>query len=240
MQINRPVIKQNSKSLMNETKPSPVVVGLVYYVIIMVLEFLSQKLDGSYDYVMNVMGGMMRSGFTMNVIPEAPHVTWYVSLVCLLIYIVYFMLTVGFTIYCYNVVKKSSPDFGNLFDGFAAFFRFLWLGILMFIFVFLWTLLLVIPGIVAAYRYRQAYYIMIDHPEMSALECITASKNMMKGHKWELFVMDLSYLGWYILCAIPFVGIWVLPYTNIGYSLYYVALRDIDKQPGAQDAAPEV
>ncbi|NCC67848.1 MAG: DUF975 family protein [Clostridia bacterium] len=157
-----------------------------------------------------------------------PQITWYAGLVTFAISIMNFMLGIGFMIYCFNAVKKANPDFGNLFDGFAMFLKFIWLGILIFIFVFLWSLLLIIPGIIAAYRYRQAFYIMIDHPEMSALECITASKQMMMGHKGELFVMDLSFLGWYILCAVPFVGIWVYPYSGISFATYYVALRDID------------
>ena len=102
------------------------------------------------------------------------------------------------------------------------------LQILSGIFIFLWSLLLVVPGIIAAYRYRQAIYILIDHPEMSVLECISESKRLMKGHKWELFVLDLSFIGWMILSAPPvlglFVSIYTTPYTGLTYALYYEAL----------------
>jgi uncharacterized membrane protein len=196
----------------------------------MVLTYLSGKLSGNdvytyekyYDMYYNLFQGSWSWHYAL------PQITWYAGLVTFAISIMNFMLGIGFMTYCFNVVKKTNPDFGNLFDGFAMFLKFIWLGILMFIFVFLWSLLLIIPGIVAAYRYRQAFYIMIDHPEMSALDCITASKKMMMGHKGELFVMDLSFLGWYLLCAVPFVGIWVYPYSGISFATYYVALRDID------------
>lgn len=83
------------------------------------------------------------------------------------------------------------------------------------IFIFLWSLLLIIPGIIAAYRYRMALYLLLDNPNMSVYQCIRESKRMMVGHKAELFVLDLSFLGWYILSAVPFVSIWVTPIRRL-------------------------
>lgn len=94
------------------------------------------------------------------------------------------------------------------------------------IFIALWSLLLVVPGIIAAYRYRMALFLLLDNPEKSALACISESKRMMTGRKAELFVMDLSFIGWYILEIIPFVSIWVTPYTQLSYVIYYEALRN--------------
>lgn len=235
MEINRPGLKLNARKLMRETQPNPVIVGLVFYLIVLVLGFLSNKTSGNSPVQMfyNITDGNWSYQYVI------PTITWYGGLVGLAITIMNYMMSVGFTIYSYNVVKKDDPDFGNLFDGFAIFGKVIWLGILQFIFTFLWSLLLIVPGIVAAYRYRQSLYIMLDNPEMSALECITASKQMMDGHKGELFVMDLSFLGWYILCIVPFVGIWVEPYASISFATYYVALRDIDKPHGGAQYTPD-
>ena len=235
MEINRPGLKLNARRLMKETQPNPVLVGLVFYLIVVVLGYLNNKTSGSSPTQLyyNLMDGNWSMQYVV------PTVTWYAGIIGLAITIMDYMISVGFTIYSYNVVKKDDPTYANLFDGFAIFGKVLWLGILEFIFTFLWTLLLIVPGIVAAYRYRQALYIMLDNPDMSALECISASKRMMDGHKGELFVMDLSFLGWYILCIVPFVGIWVQPYAAISYATYYVALRDIDI-PHGEAAAPEV
>ena len=74
-----------------------------------------------------------------------------------------------------------------------------------------------------------ALYIMIENPHMSALDCIKASKQLMNGHKGELFVLDLSFLGWAILTVVPFVVIWVFPYYNTAVTNYYIALRDMPK-----------
>lgn len=98
----------------------------------------------------------------------------------------------------------------------------LWLAILQGLFVFLWSLLLVVPGIIAAYRYRQALYLLLDHPEKSAWQCLRESAAVMRGHKWELFVLDLSFLGWMLLSALfaP-VSIWLDPYRAITNANYY-------------------
>ena len=95
------------------------------------------------------------------------------------------------------------------------------------ILIFLWSLLLVVPGIIAAYRYRLALYILIDHPEKTVIQCIRESKEMMRGHKAELFRLDLSMIGWLLLdMFVPFAAVWTAPYTNTVWALYYEALSN--------------
>lgn len=140
-----------------------------------------------------------------------------------------YMVSVGFVIFALHISRDEKAEFGNLFDGFGLFFRVLWLGILEGLLIFLWSLLLVVPGIVAAYRYRQALYLLLDHPERSAWQCLRESGALMSGHKWELFVLDLSFLGWAMLSAMfaP-VSIWLDPYraiTNAGFYNRLIAAR---------------
>lgn len=225
MQINRPVLKNYAKKHISETSPSPVVVALAYILITYVLELLYSNLIG-YNKVMNEMLLQFNNG-NFDFVPTFPSISWYAGVTSFAISLMSFMLSIGFTIFCLNVVKKNNPNYGNLFDGFAIFLKVIWLQIVMSVFVFLWSLLLVVPGIIASYRYRQALYIMIEDPSKGALQCIRESKEMMYGHKTELFVMDLSFIGWYLLCVVPFVSIWVMPYTGISYATYYIALRDM-------------
>ena len=133
-----------------------------------------------------------------------------------------YMVSVGFVIFSLHVSRDETAEIGNLFDGFGIFFRALWLAILQGLLVFLWSLLLVVPGIIAAYRYRQALYLLLDHPEKSAWQCLRESGALMRGHKWELFVLDLSFLGWMLLSAMfaP-VTIWLDPYRAITNANYY-------------------
>ncbi|PKM71981.1 MAG: hypothetical protein CVU91_11405 [Firmicutes bacterium HGW-Firmicutes-16] len=176
------------------------------------MKMMEQMMAGNLDYV-----------------PQMPHTNAGGVIISIAIVLMMMMLSVGFTIYCMNICQFRNAGFGNLFDGFAIFFKVLWLTLLMGIFVWLWSLLLIVPGIIAAYRYRMALYIMIDNPQLGALDCIRASSSMMNGHKGELFVLDLSFLGWVLLTAFPFVTIWVTPYTSVTYVNYYLALRDMPR-----------
>ena len=96
------------------------------------------------------------------------------------------------------------------------------LNIVIYIFTFLWSLLLIIPGIIAGYRYRFALYNLCENPEMGVMDALNMSKAQTRGHKWELFVLDLSFIGWNLLCALTLgiLTIWIAPYvqqTDIGY-----------------------
>jgi len=81
-----------------------------------------------------------------------------------------------------------------------------------------------LPMLVVSYFYRLADFFMLDHPEMSCLQCLTMSRLAMRGRKWELFKLDLSFLGWYILSVIPLVGVWVQPYVTITAAGFYDAV----------------
>ena len=227
MKISRPAIKQNAKTLISSTKPSPILVGLAYLGISLVLQFLSYSVSGELEAYLNTMEQVLAGN--LDYIAPIPQPTAGGFLIGIAISLMLLMMNTGFTIYCMNVCRFIKSGVGNLFDSFAIFFRVLWLYILMFIFVYLWSLLLIIPGIVALYRYRMALYIMIDNPQLGALDCIRASKKMMDGRKGELFVLDLSFLGWALLTLVPFVTIWVTPYTAVTYTNYYLALRNMPR-----------
>ena len=92
------------------------------------------------------------------------------------------------------------PSFGKLFSQFPNFGKAFLLRLLSTIYIMLWTFLFIIPGIIKAYSYAMAPYIMAEHPELSANECITRSKQMMDGYKFKLFCVSLSFIGWAFLC----------------------------------------
>lgn len=96
------------------------------------------------------------------------------------------------------------------------------------LYIFLWSLLLIIPGIIKAYSYRMVPYILTDNPNMDANEAITLSRKMMNGEKWNTFVLDLSFIGWYLLgvlaCGIG--TLFVAPYHESTNAQLYLVLRD--------------
>ena len=153
------------------------------------------------------------------------------------------MVSTGVIIFVMRTVRDGKGSFGNLLDGLPVLIRVIGYQIVTYVLIALWGLLFVIPGIIAAYRYRQGLYILLDHPEMGIMDCITASKHMMDGHKGELFVLDWSFFGWFLLqaillnCLVAFLpglaaSLLVLPlsafiraYTELTYFLYYEGLQ---------------
>lgn len=117
--------------------------------------------------------------------------------------------------------------FGRLFAFFQDYTRAFGTAFMVALYIILWSLLLIVPGIIKAIAYSQTYYIAKDHPEYSIDQCIEASKAMMDGHKGEYFVLYLSFIGWWLLGIITLgIGLlWVGPYMQTTFAHYYEDLK---------------
>ena len=227
MYLNRAELKSRARQAMRGSAVSPYIMALVYSVIAYVMGLLSARL-------LNVDVVSVVKHLGADVVMENPEVfvRYYIGrapgtfayFIELLLRIMGMLLYAGQVVFILNMVRGLQNSLWNLMDGFQSFLRIIGLRILMAIFVSLWSLLFVIPGIVAAYRYRLALYLLLDHPEMGVMECIRESKRLMCGHKAELFILDLSFIGWALLSVIPFVSIYTIPYTEATYALYYCQL----------------
>lgn len=100
-------------------------------------------------------------------------------------------------------VRRGDVNSAHLFDGFEHILKALWLSIRIGFFVFLWSLLFLVPGIIAAIRYSQAFIVLADHPEYSAGQCMDVSKQYMKQNKGKYFCLILSFIGWALLASVP-------------------------------------
>ena len=102
-----------------------------------------------------------------------------------------------------------------------------WGMFLMGLFILLWSLLLIIPGIIKAYSYAMTPYILDEHPELSANDAIDRSRAMMKGHKFDLFWLQLSFIGWVLLGFLTFgIGyFWLAPYIDTAQAAFYQDLK---------------
>ena len=236
MPLNRSALKRKAVEIMGTSKPRVVFVGMLYLALAVVMQslgaralsvniseseamnYLNYAMEGNYDYAMKYLDSM-----------RPPLSAYGISL---MLTILMSVVTAGFLLFLLNTVRQTSPSRANLLDGFSNFGRIVLLNILMALFISLWSMLLFVPGIIAAYRYSQAIYILLDNPGMSPLQCIRESKAMMKGHKGELFLLDLSFLGWYILGRFPIFGyavrVWSTPYIATVKTLYYEKLLGKD------------
>ena len=184
---------------------------------------------------------------------------WLITLLVLLVvdlvisaasstFILYFILNgpvlIGVSGYLLKLIRKESEakNIDPLLDGFKNdLVNNIILGILQIVFIFLWSLLFVIPGIVKSYSYAMANYIKSENPSMTGNDAITESRKMMNGHKLDLFLLDLSFIGWILLSILTLgIGIlWVNPYMQASHAHFYEELK-AQQAPIIQDENAEV
>ncbi len=126
-----------------------------------------------------------------------------------------------------NLAQNIKPKAVDAFSGFNDFWSAFKVSFLVGIFSFLWSLLFVIPGIVKSYSYLFSTYILAENKNKPALECINESKAMTNGHKMELFVLHLSFIGWILLivATLGIAAIWVSPYMQATFTNAYNMLK---------------
>ena len=141
--------------------------------------------------------------------------------------IISFILTgplfLGLMTFFLNFKRGKNPKIEEIFYGFKYFGSALLLNFLIVIFILLWALLLIIPGIIACLKYSMAYFVLSDNPNVGAKEAIEKSKSLMEGKKAQLFWLWLSFFGWG-LCCILTLGIgflWLIPYINVSIVNFY-------------------
>ena len=113
------------------------------------------------------------------------------------------LLGAGFAMYCMAIRRGERAEYLTLFDGFSFVGKLIALTIVTYAFIWLWSMLFVIPGIVAAYRYRFAPYNLYENPGISVMEALEMSKRQTMGYKGQIFALDLSYIGWTLLASLP-------------------------------------
>lgn len=141
-----------------------------------------------------------------------------------------------------GLTQGKEPELKDTFSGFDDFFSAFKVTLLVALYTFLWSLLFVIPGIVKSFSYSMSLYILAENKGMSAKECIERSKQMTDGHKMDLFVLMLSFIGWAFVGAITLgiAYIWITPYMQTTLVNAYNSLKPVAAEPVAEtDAAEE-
>ncbi len=209
LSISNSELKDKALNDLKGNWTQPVLASLVYMVIAIIFSGDPSAFNSS-----NVG---MQQNFT----------TW--NGICLLVSL-FFILPMAYSymlIFLDFIRGEKEKLVGKLFGFFKNYGRAFGTAFMVMLYTILWSLLLVIPGIIKALAYSMTYFISKDHPEYSIDECIEASKRMMDGHKGELFILELSFIGW-ILLSILTLGIgllWVTPYMETTIAHYYEELK---------------
>lgn len=136
------------------------------------------------------------------------------------------VLSAGLVNYVLKFIKGETPEINDIFSIIKKhWWIILEVSIIVSLLTTLGTLLLIIPGIIISLGLSLCNYIIVDNSELSAMEVIKKSWAMMKGHKGEYLVYELSFLGWILLCIFIFPVYYVIPYMNVTFALFYEQLR---------------
>lgn len=138
------------------------------------------------------------------------------------------LLGFGYINYFLKLSRDEKSDYRELFSKTNLAVDYFVIALLVGIFTFLWSLLFIIPGIIAAIRYSQAFYIKLDNPDLNAIECIDKSKELMKNHKMDYFLLCLSFIGWAILgiFTLFILYFWLVPYYATTLCNFYNKIKD--------------
>ena len=192
-------------------------------------------LTGTFDS--EAVAAMAAAGDLAGVMDAYSTLSSWSSLSSLLRIFVYNVLSVGFAV-AFLLLLRNGDDrlTSNMFEvSFRQYWHKVWGMFLMYLFIALWTLLFILPGIVKAFSYALTPFILEENPDLSANEAIDHSRAMMKGHKFDLFYLYLSFIGWFLLSFLTLgIGfIWLIPYMNTAQAAFYEDVKaDYERNGG--------
>ena len=126
-----------------------------------------------------------------------------------------------------SLSRNENARLEQIFEGFRNYGTVLGACLLMVVFIILWALLLIIPGIIAAIAYSQTFYILAEDDTIGSMDALRKSKEMMDGYKWKYFCLGLRFIGWVLLCVLTLgIGfLWLSPYIQVSYAKFYEDLK---------------
>ena len=141
----------------------------------------------------------------------------------IVLFIIGSVVSVGYCDYNLKLMDDRDPQLGDLFSHFGRFKTLFCAHFLVSLYTFLWSLLLIIPGVMATYSYSMTSYLLAEQPDLTASEAILLSKQMMYGNRWRLFCLHISFIGWAILSALTFgIGsLFLNPYQKAAETAFY-------------------
>lgn len=280
MGFDRFAAKHAARESMRLNNPSPILVTLVYFALTTLLSAAISYLlyDPTADLMWCVQAGYEAEEILEFILQNHQQDLYMLAGVEFLFSLYTTFMSFGYTSYALRMARNEQPGVRHLFDGFARPFRVLWADILVNLFTLLWSLLICVPVsilvalggvnmensiyivttvtvialVAVTYRYRLTSYFIIDDPDCTARQAVRRSKEAMKGWKWSLFCLDMSFFGWMFLSALlgmfisyllPVVitdvlAFWVMPYRRASEANFYDAITG-PSQPSGGYAGPD-
>lgn len=227
--MTRGEMKQRARYLLATTRPHPCLVTLALLAFGWIVNYLAQKIGG--QPILVDLNAVEALDFRNMVRIDLANTEFVPTAILIAFQLVIIILSFGYTGYLLRVVRGEASGVGNLLDGFGIAGRAIVLTIFIDVLVALASALLFVPGVILSYAYAMARRLQMDHLDWSPVRCMRESRYMMRGHKWDFFVLQLSFLGWFILATIPGVSVFVKPYVSLAETVFYENLRAAAPQP---------
>ena len=242
---DRKLLKQDAREAIRSTSPSPLLVTLCVLLILAVTQVLTLSLNGDLDAYIATAKEVAQGNLT--IVQSEGSTSVFAWLLTIALDLMSMAVSMGYTLYAMRVHRRRNPGFGDVFDAFALFLRVIVLSILRSLLVSVASFVYALPAgvlslfidpvaaavvcipfmapiFVVMYVYRLADYILLDNPAYPAIQCMGMSRMASAGRKWEMFKLDLSFLGWLLLCVFPPMLLWVRPYMAVTFAGYYDAV----------------
>lgn len=176
------------------------------------------------DQTIYSIGGELNSNVTGHIVDAAAYIVLAAIVIAVLFFLLGSIIEIGYAKFNLDLVdRQKEPELGTLLGYFTYWKTTVAAKFLQGLYVFMWSLLFIIPGIIAGYSYAMTSYILAENPELTASEAIEMSKQMMTGNRWRLFCLQLSFIGWDLLCALTLgIGnLWLTPYKQAATAAFY-------------------
>ena len=226
-------IKTEAKEILRSAKVSPILITLIVMAIAFVLNRVMILVEYGtlfpIGFIQRYADAYQQAFATGDVsalqalaasLPESTTMSFFFSTLVSLFMVI---LNAGYFIYCMGIRQGVEMPYSTLTEGLSVAGKLIWCWLQITVKIFLWSMLFVIPGIIAAYRYRFAYYNVLSDDSLSAGDAIRLSCRQTQGYKGELFMLDLSFIGWSLLSSLTMglLNVWLTPYMTLCDLAYF-------------------
>ena len=219
-------LKQQAKETMRDYSPQIHIASVIAMVLSTVLERFANHFDKAAEVVYHAGPAQAGQAIIQYYTSMSPMQKGYLSILSVLIWVISAVLGYGFYYYCLRAARGREVGYGDLFDGFYRPVRIIVAELLTSIIVGLGFIALIVPGVILLLGYSQTTLLLADNPDMTAVEAMRESRLLMRGHRWEFFLLVFSFIGWSFLSALTYglSEIYASPYRVSTYCNYYMDL----------------
>jgi|GEM_PF-2758051 len=234
MKIDRPQLKARARGAIANRENHAIVASIAVFLLLYAMNWLFSSLSGYSGWFAaysDKVIGLYRETGTVPAVPYTevpwPQIGTGAMALCAVILILRIVLSAGYESWCLQAARGSKPQVRAIFDGFTWFARVLLLYLVRGILIGVGLMIFIVPGVWLFCRYRLALFAFFDDPSLGVFGALRRSAQITKGHIGEVFLLSLSFIGWYLAAEIvatfflPLLDIWVRPYTGLTFAYYY-------------------